>query len=201
MSEPDIKDAILTRRFDLRDGGRVDIHIWAPIEVAPNCQHDCAYRITGIGSGKLRAGRGVDDVQAMTLTLQMIGSQLYSSKEYQEGDLTWLGGRDLGLPILPGEKPGHGEYEKADVLTTGGQSAIVLIPGDRFAYFAWPGERLEGLVSRLENISEQIEINDVKACETLKETINGLAGELKYFEAVCKSAGVDLAYVRTERKD
>ncbi len=201
MPEPRIENAILTRQFDLRDGGMVDIHVWAPVEVTPNVAHSCAYKITGIGAEKLRLAHGVDDVQALSFALQTIGVWLYTSQEYKDGNLTWLGGRDLGLPLRPGEKAGEDRYEKADLLTTGGQSAVVQIPGDRFAYFAWPGERMDGLVRRLEHISTKIEINSPEARKKLEETIKELVNEQKYFEAVCRGADVDLSYVKAGREE
>lgn len=41
MIEPAIEDAVLTRRFDLRGGGHVDVYVWKPVII--NASSDHAY--------------------------------------------------------------------------------------------------------------------------------------------------------------
>lgn len=42
---------------------------------------------------------GVDEVQALLLALQTIGTNLYTSEHFKAGKLRWLGMRNLGFPV------------------------------------------------------------------------------------------------------
>ncbi|EGF93651.1 hypothetical protein ABI_20920 [Asticcacaulis biprosthecium C19] len=193
MSEPDIQDAVLIRRFDLKPGGHVDIFVWKP---EPHGRNDarCPYRIVGIGAEKLYHGYGVDPVQAMSLTLQAISTKLYTSEAYRSGNLTWLGSRDLGLPLQPGELPDTDDYEKAALLSTAGGSTVVAMPGQRFPYVAFPADRLHGLIRQLDALSTA----DTTSKKTLKRIMTALGNELRYYEAVCHRAGFDVAQALAE---
>jgi len=59
----------------------------------------CPFEITGLARREVRYAHGVDGVQALELALQLIGTILYTSKEWEAGRLTWLGGRNLMLPV------------------------------------------------------------------------------------------------------
>jgi hypothetical protein len=100
VSEP--SQVIATRVFELADGGSVVLELYAPEpDPAPNGDFRCGFRIVGLcgSDGVLKHIYGVDAVQALVLALQTIGVFLYTSAEGRAGDLTWLGGRDLGLPL------------------------------------------------------------------------------------------------------
>ncbi|MGZ3304691.1 MAG: DUF6968 family protein [Asticcacaulis sp.] len=105
MQEADIKDAIAVREFDLRDGGKVHAFLWAPV-LQSTGEYRCFYLIKGLGSEKIRAGHGVDSMQALVLTLNQIAMHLYLSEEYKDGSLTWCDSRSLGIPV--------GKYMRAD---------------------------------------------------------------------------------------
>ncbi len=193
---PDLKfeNAILTRRYDLSDGGHVDIYVWKP---EPNSEHpsfDCWYQILGLGNEKPRYGAGIDGVQALSLTLLAISTKLYCSEAYEAGHLTYFGSRDLSLPYFPGEKPGTDEYETAQLLTTAGEPAVVMMPEHRFPYIAYPGERLSNLIAHLDKIREMLD-SDEPASKRLQSLSKGIANQQKYYEAVCRRAGHDLAYI------
>lgn len=190
MPDLDIKDAILTRRYDLSDGGHVDIHVWKP---APDDDHPafrCWYKIE---DEKPRYAVGIDGVQAQSLAMQMLSAYLYNSDAFKAGRLTFLGTRDLSLPHSPGEIPGTDEYQQADLLTTASYSSVVLMPDQRFPYVAYPGERLNGLISYLEKVRKALARG--KPRKKLKRLIKGLTNERKYYEAVCRRAGHDVAYI------
>ncbi|MCE9524064.1 MAG: hypothetical protein K8S25_16730 [Alphaproteobacteria bacterium] len=61
----------------------------------------CEYQIIGLSDGKTHSsyGMGLDSMQALILTLQLIGAALYTSQPSKEGRLTWIGARNLGFPI------------------------------------------------------------------------------------------------------
>jgi hypothetical protein len=43
---------------------------------------------------------GIDGIQAIVMALQKIGAELYTSDEAKAGLLTWLGERNLGIPVV-----------------------------------------------------------------------------------------------------
>ena len=54
------------------------------------------------GRGEVKHICGVDSVQALVLSLQMVGAQLYCFAEYEAGRLSWECGAvkgDLGFPV------------------------------------------------------------------------------------------------------
>jgi hypothetical protein len=62
----------------------------------------CPYQILGIGDEKVRVGGGVDAIQALQLTMAMIGAELHLKLNPQHGgNLRWDAGKegDLGFPI------------------------------------------------------------------------------------------------------
>lgn len=104
MRKPlEIGPVIATRRLSLADGSPVTIELGMPYADGDNPDYLCPYRITGWGSGRVRGSFGVDPIQALTLAMQAIGTDLYSSDEYRSGSLRWFKPHDdLGLPVLPG---------------------------------------------------------------------------------------------------
>jgi hypothetical protein len=67
--------------------------------------YECRYKIIWPDRERNFHAFGVDEVQAMTLALQMAHVDLLTSPEGKAGRITWLGQRDLGLP-LPGTMEG-----------------------------------------------------------------------------------------------
>ncbi len=196
---PDIKDAILTRQFDLKGGGHVTIYVWQPTPFAPYDDYACRYLITGLwDEPKVHRCHGIDGVQALELTLQTIGVRLYFSDAYKNQELTFLGSRNLSLPVFPGEKAGSSEYKQADLLTFASQSSVVVMPDQKFPYIAYPGERLKGLIDGLTKIAVTLRTGDPKARKSMTRMIKGLTKEQKYYEAVCKRAGLHPSYIVTE---
>jgi hypothetical protein len=95
---------IATRELALNGEYTVEVKIGKP-ERYPDGNEDyyCPYQITGIGKENIRYSSGVDKIQALFLTLMSIGSDLYTSKEYETGALRWFPGdrsHDLGFPVL-----------------------------------------------------------------------------------------------------
>lgn len=194
----DIKDAILTRRFDLKDGGHVDLYVWQPTPVPPGDHYACAFLISGLGSAKIRRGYGIDSIQAMMLTLLRAGLDLYHSDAYKNQELTYLGSRNFDLPLLPGAKVGSSEYRQADLLTSAGSLTVVVMPDQKFPYIAYPGERLKTLIEWLSELAAGLKTSNVKTRKSVARTITGLTNEQKYYEAVCKRAGLHPSYIVAE---
>ena len=90
---------IATRDLDLEDGGKVLITIGAPQQTPGHQDYYCPYMIAGLGDGKVRYAVGIDTLQALDLALRAIGSDLYLSTEYTQGNLRYLGMRNLGFPV------------------------------------------------------------------------------------------------------
>jgi hypothetical protein len=60
----------------------------------------CEFQIVGLGEETINSyGMGVDSTQALILTLEQIGTRLYTSNEGQAGQLSWLGTKNLGFPV------------------------------------------------------------------------------------------------------
>jgi Domain of unknown function (DUF6968) len=63
--------------------------------------YECRYKIVWPDRERNFHTFGVDEVQALTGAMQMAHVDLLTSPEGKAGLITWLGQRDLGLP-LPG---------------------------------------------------------------------------------------------------
>lgn len=62
----------------------------------------CPYEIAWPHGVWASAGWGVDAVQAVLLTLQKIGIELYSSEYHERGELYWeQPGQGYGFPVVP----------------------------------------------------------------------------------------------------
>lgn len=90
---------VARRELTLDSSGKVTVVIGQPYPVDDGRTYFCPYQITGIGRGSVRRTGGVDSVQALFLALQMIGTDLYTSDEYQAQRLNLDGDVDLGFPV------------------------------------------------------------------------------------------------------
>jgi hypothetical protein len=64
----------------------------------------CRYSIGWPDEIRNFAGYGADAVQALHITLQMIGAEIYVSPEHESGKLVWPAcgvGRGYGFPVPP----------------------------------------------------------------------------------------------------
>ena len=82
--------------------GRVDVDV--PIRIfAPQRDETawaCRYEIGWPGAPKTRSMSGFDAVQALSLTLQAIGAELYQRNEHASGRLLWeKEGGGYGFPV------------------------------------------------------------------------------------------------------
>ena len=76
------------------------ITIYCPESLPNQGGFRCVYSIEGIGSHRVKDGRGSDAIQAVIHTLAKIGIDLYKSPESQAGHLRWCGETNLGFPVF-----------------------------------------------------------------------------------------------------
>lgn len=90
---------VAERTLDLESGERVIVRIGKPRKFRGNDSYFCPIEVRWPDRARISYSGGVDAMQALHLGLQMIGTRLYTSQEAMRGELTWLGGRDLGFPV------------------------------------------------------------------------------------------------------
>ena len=92
---------IATRHLVLRDQTRtIDIPIRIHAPETAKVDWICRFDIGWPEGRAERWGAGVDTVQALLFTLQMIGAEVYASSEHKSGRLDWLEpGRGYGFPV------------------------------------------------------------------------------------------------------
>lgn len=95
---------IASRTLKLRkDSGIVEV----PISIyAPECEKpgawSCRYDVGWPEGNRTSSGWGFDSVQAIFLTLGMIGAEIYSSNYHKSGNLYWDDpGNGYGFPVAP----------------------------------------------------------------------------------------------------
>jgi hypothetical protein len=90
---------IATRSLVLQDRNvEIPIRIFAPEKA--KIDWICRFEI-GWPEGKAeRWGAGSDAVQSLLIALQMIGTEIYTSRHHEAGQLAWLApGRGYGFPV------------------------------------------------------------------------------------------------------
>jgi hypothetical protein len=92
-------DFVVTRTLELAGArpGTVTVGVKRPVPDGDN--YRCEHLILGLGDDQIRYAMGIDGLQAFLLTLQVIGTTLYTSPEYKRGELRFLGRRNLGFPV------------------------------------------------------------------------------------------------------
>lgn len=83
---------IAVRTFELEGGGAVTLKIGQPQELEEH-HWCCPWQLVGTGNEAIHAAHGIDAVQALQLTFQMIGADISKMER-----LRFHGSRDLGLP-------------------------------------------------------------------------------------------------------
>ena len=90
-------DPFLERKF-LVDGNEMTCRFYRP--VSDGQDYSCRYEIAWPDSLRSRSAWGVDSVQALSLAMQAMHSDLLLRREREGIDVRWLDGRDLGLPPI-----------------------------------------------------------------------------------------------------
>ena len=101
MKLDSVGTVIAARELAIDGAKKVQVIIGKPEKFPDSSDYYCPYQITGIGNERIRYAGGVDAVQAFQLALNMIGADLYTSKEAKAGKLNWEAGEkgDLGFPL------------------------------------------------------------------------------------------------------
>ncbi|HLY06056.1 MAG TPA: hypothetical protein VKR31_09935 [Rhizomicrobium sp.] len=102
MKLDDLGEVIAMRELTLDGNRKVEVRIGKPQRSPHRDEWFCPQQISGIRSGRVKHMTGGDSVQALVLTLSMVGAELYCSEEYEAGRLTWDWGAvkgDLGFPV------------------------------------------------------------------------------------------------------
>jgi hypothetical protein len=89
-------DTFIERTFEF-GSEKVTVRFMRPERSAAD--YECRYKITWPDRERNFHAYGVDEVQALTLALQMAHVDLLTSPEGKAGLITWLHQRDLGLPL------------------------------------------------------------------------------------------------------
>ncbi len=102
MQLTSIGELFVSRALQLNEthSTNVTITIGKPQKFPDGQDYYCPYQIIGLGDGKIRWGGGIDEIQALLLTLEQIGIFLSNSEKYKQGTLSWIGSEDgnLGFP-------------------------------------------------------------------------------------------------------
>lgn len=92
---------IATRILHMNHAGglvAVPVHLHAP--ETDGASWFCRYEIGWPGGSRLSLGHGVDAIQAINLTMQKIGIELYMSDAHLTGQLQWeANGKGYGFPL------------------------------------------------------------------------------------------------------
>jgi Domain of unknown function (DUF6968) len=96
-----MSETFIQRRFDLGNSAGVYIRFDRPAPDGDDFR--CNYEVVWPDRRRAFYAVGVDELQALFLAIQMAHADLVSSPEGKRGELSWLGSRDLGLP-LPGSR-------------------------------------------------------------------------------------------------
>lgn len=102
MQLTSIGEPFINRIMQLHEAEHVKIAIGKPQKFPDGNDYYCPYQIIGLGDGKVNWSGGIDEIQALLLTLEGIGIFLNNSEEYKQGNLSWIGSADgnLGFPHL-----------------------------------------------------------------------------------------------------
>ena len=98
-----MEDVIVQRRFELRGSLEVIIRFSRPVPDGKDFR--CRYEIVWPDRTDASNGFGVDEMQALILAIEKAHIELLASIEGRRGELTWLGQRNLGLPLSDSVSP------------------------------------------------------------------------------------------------
>ena len=102
----DVGEIIAIREFSLTDGAKVTLTIRKPQAYPDGRDFYCPFQISGIGKDTVWHTGGVDGLQALIIALKTAATFLYTSQEFQTGQLSWIAGSnpgDIGFPAMEPE--------------------------------------------------------------------------------------------------
>ncbi len=95
MELTDVGHVIAETELETDDDRKILVVVGQPQRSPDGDDFYCPYKISGVGREKVRCGFGVDSLQALVLTLQVIEVHLDTSAGKRAGALTWLGGSKI----------------------------------------------------------------------------------------------------------
>ena len=90
--------SFVERHFEFNGGTQVIVRFFEPVAEKQQCFR-CDYEIAWPDAQNISRGYGADAVQALVLAMQGAHVDLLASARARAGELTWLGNRDLELPL------------------------------------------------------------------------------------------------------
>ena len=104
MKLTSIGQKYLVRKLELKSTIKkvIEVKIGFPQKFPDSTDYFCPYQILGLGNENIDYCGGIDEVQAVLLSMERIGEILYASDEYKNGDLHWEGSTEgnLGFPVF-----------------------------------------------------------------------------------------------------
>lgn len=100
LNNAPLGQVIASRAIEIAENEeRLWVEIGAPKRFADDEAWYCPYHIAGPGCERTFAMVGIDSVQALLLTLNSIGSELFVIDRDLGGKLRLFGDKDLGFPM------------------------------------------------------------------------------------------------------
>jgi hypothetical protein len=81
--------------------GAKPIHVKIFVPQRTNQAWTCTYAIDWPDGEKEKTASGIDAMQALMIALQMIGSEIYTSRYQKDGSVTFAGSNGCGFPVPP----------------------------------------------------------------------------------------------------
>ena len=98
-----VESTFIERRLELEGTAGVVVRFLKPVQDEED--YRCDYQIVWPDRERTFHGFGIDEVQAVLSAMQNAHAELLATAESKAGRLTWLGERDLGLPLAGAMKP------------------------------------------------------------------------------------------------
>jgi hypothetical protein len=92
-----MSEALVERRLQLDRTAEVLLQFLPPAPDGDDCR--CEFCIVWPDRTETKRAMGVDPIQSLLLAMEMAHVWLLASPEGRSGRLSWLDGKDLGLPL------------------------------------------------------------------------------------------------------
>lgn len=105
MPDEEPLDVIASRILEVDGAPNFHIRIGRPKLAPENDCWFCSYELVGPSTSRRGRSGGVDAMQALILALNMLAVDVEFSEESEQGRLSWLESKDVGLPLPPVIEP------------------------------------------------------------------------------------------------
>ncbi len=100
----EVNEVVACRTITLEGADQRPVHVQIERPMLAKGRYECKFSIAGLSQPFVSRSVGIDSVQALWLALQMVGTRLYTSPEFEANLLSWNGMRNLGFPTPEGLK-------------------------------------------------------------------------------------------------